>query len=89
MPGQTVQTQMIRVYTVCHSVCIVWTPYSIVEPHSPNFRVITTNVWVSEYLGNFTVYMEYSSLEKLHPFKNKSTLCSFKIAVSKHSVAVY
>ena len=50
MPGQTVQTQirLIRVYTVCHSVCIVWTHYSIVEPHSSNFRVITTNFWVSE-----------------------------------------
>ena len=50
-PGQTVQTQirssrssLIRVCTVCHSVCIVWTHYSMVEPHSSNFRVITTNV---------------------------------------------
>ena len=40
--GQTVQTQ-IRLCTVCHSVCIVWTHYSMVEPHSSNFRVITTN----------------------------------------------
>ena len=58
MPGKTVQTQirhwpsLIRFYTVCHSVCIVWTHYSMVEPHSWNFRVITTNFWVSEYLGN-------------------------------------
>ena len=57
-PGQTVQTQtrlrssLIRVYTVCHSVCIVWTHYSMVEPHSSNFRVITTIFLVSEYLGN-------------------------------------
>ena len=53
MPGQTVQTQirllleerssLIRVYTVCHSVCIAWTHYSMVKPHSSNFRVITTN----------------------------------------------
>ena len=44
MPGQTVQTQirLLRIYTVCHSVCIVWTHYSMVEPHSSNFRVITT-----------------------------------------------
>ena len=43
-PGQTVQTQirLPRVYTVCHSVCIVWTHYSMVEPHSSNLRVITT-----------------------------------------------
>ena len=24
----------------------------MVEPHSSSFRVITTNFWVSEYLGN-------------------------------------
>ena len=48
MPGQTVRTQirlLLRVYIVCHSVCIVWTHYSMVEPHSSNFRVITTNFW--------------------------------------------
>ena len=44
---------LIRVYTVCHSVCIVWMHSSMVEPHSSNFRVITTNcLGVSEYLGN-------------------------------------
>ena len=37
------RSSLIRVYTVCHSVCIVWTHYSMVEPHSSNFRVITTN----------------------------------------------
>ena len=46
-PGQTVQTQirssLFRVYTVCHSVCIIWTHYSMVEPHRSNFRVIRTN----------------------------------------------
>ena len=62
-PGQTVHTQirlrssLIRVYTVCHSVCIVWIHQSMVEPHSSNFRVITTNVWVSEYLGNLLVLL--------------------------------
>ena len=47
MPWHTVQTQMsslIRVYTVCHSVCTVWAHYSTEEPHSSNFRVITTNL---------------------------------------------
>ena len=24
-------------YTVCHSVCIVWTHSSMIEPHSSNF----------------------------------------------------
>ena len=41
-PDQTAPSSVIRVYTVCRSVCIVWTHYSMVEPHSSNFRVITT-----------------------------------------------
>ena len=66
MPGQTVQTQirllleeqrssLIRVYTVCHSACIVWTHYSMVEPHSSNFRVITTNFLGVRIFRKFTV----------------------------------
>ena len=53
-PNQTALegSSLIRVYTVCHSTCIIWTHYSMIEPHSSNFRVITTNFWVSEYLGN-------------------------------------
>ena len=47
---QTVQTQ-IRVYTVCHSVCIFWTHYSMVKAHGLNCRIITANFWVSELLG--------------------------------------
>ena len=54
MSGQTVQTQirllsgssLIRVYTVCHSVCIVWTHYSMVEPHSyaPTSKKLTGHI---------------------------------------------
>ena len=56
MPGQTVQrSSLIRVYTVCHSVCIVWTHYSTVEPHSSNFRVITTTILVVRIFRKFTV----------------------------------
>ena len=47
-PDQTAPS-LIRDYTVCHSICIVWTHYAMVEPHSSNFTVITTNVLV---LGN-------------------------------------
>ena len=36
-PDQTAPSSLIRFYTVCHSVCIVWTHYSTVEPHSSNF----------------------------------------------------
>ena len=61
MPGQTVQTEirllLIRVYTVCHSVCIVWTLYSTVEPHSSNFRVITTNFLGVQIFRKFTVFV--------------------------------
>ena len=59
MPGQTVQTQirllLIRVYTVCHSVCIVWTHYSLVEAYSSHFRVITTNFLGVRIFRKFTV----------------------------------
>ena len=40
---------VIRVYIVCHSVCIVWALYSIVKPHSSKFRAITAIFRVSEY----------------------------------------
>ena len=64
--GQTVQTQirllleeqsLIRVYTVCHSVCIVWTHYSMVEPHISNFRLIKTNFLVVRIFRKFTVWL--------------------------------
>ena len=59
MPGQTVKNQirllLIRVYTVCHSLCIVWTHYSMVEPHSSNFRVITTKFLGVRIFRKFTV----------------------------------
>ena len=55
MPEQTVQIQ--RVYIVCHSVCIVWTHYSMVEPHSSNFRVITTNFWSVQIFRKFMVFV--------------------------------
>ena len=67
MPGQTVQTQirllrssLIRVYTVCHSVCIVSTHYSRVEPHSSNFRVITTNLVGVQIFRKFMVSSQIS-----------------------------
>ena len=47
----------VRVYTVCHSVCINWTHYSIVEPHSSNFRVITTYFLGVRIFRKFTVIL--------------------------------
>ena len=54
-PDQT--APLIRVYTVCHSVCIFWTHYSMVEPHCSNFRVITTNVLGVRIFRKFTAVM--------------------------------
>ena len=59
MLGQPVQIQirlqrssLIRVYSVCHSVCIVWTHYSMVEHIVQILEWLQQIVWVSEYLGN-------------------------------------
>ena len=53
--ANSVDPGLIRVYTVCHSVCIVWTHYSILEPHSSNFRMITTNFLGAQIFRKFTV----------------------------------
>ena len=50
------RSSLIRVYTVCRSVCIVWTRYSMVEPHSSNFRVITTIVLGVRIFRKFTIF---------------------------------
>ena len=55
---QTAPSSLIRVYTVCHSVCIVWTHYCIVEPYNSNFRVITTNFLGVRIFRKFTVNLE-------------------------------
>ena len=46
---QGLRSSLIRVYTVCHSVCIVWTNYSVVKQYCSNVRIITANfsgVWI-------------------------------------------
>ena len=77
---QTVQTQirlllrssLIRVCTVCHSACIVWTHYSMVEPHSSNFTVITTNFLGVRIFRKFTVLLNHFKLQYWHTFSNDS-----------------
>ena len=49
------QTAPLKVYTVCHSVCILRTHYSMVEPHSSNFRVIKTNFLGVRIFRKFTI----------------------------------
>ena len=51
---------LIRVYTVCYSVCIVWTHYSMVEPLISNFRRITTK-YLNVMLEHFLSYPERPS----------------------------
>ena len=75
MPGQTVQT-VIRVYTVCHSVCIVWTHYSMAEPHSSNFRVITTNFLGVRIFRKFTVM--HIICNHCHTFSSPSLIMGIK-----------
>ena len=53
--GKQRRNSLIKVYTVCNSICIVWTHYSMVEPHSLNFRVITTNILGVRIFRKFTV----------------------------------
>ena len=53
-PWQTVQAQ-IRGCTVCHSVCIFWTHYSVIKPNCSNFRVITANFFGCPNFRIFTV----------------------------------
>ena len=55
MPGQTVQTQIRLQSDQGLHFCIVWTHFSMVEPHRSNFRVITTNVLGVRIFRKFTV----------------------------------
>ena len=58
--ADSVQTApKIRVYTVCHSVCIFWTHFSRVKPPYSNFRVITTNFSGVQIFNSFMVNPEF------------------------------
>ena len=48
---RSTQPSLIRVYTVCNSLCIFWMHYSKETPPCSAFRVITINFRVSEILG--------------------------------------
>ena len=55
MVESNLQEQSDQGHTVCHSVCILWIHYSMVVPHSSNFRVFTTNVLGVRIFRKFTV----------------------------------
>ena len=50
------RSSLIRVYTVCHSICTFWKHYPMVKPRCSNFRVITAVFWVSEFLRFLRVF---------------------------------
>ena len=52
------RSSLIRVYTVCHSICTFWTHYSVVEPPCSNFRVITANFSGVQNFRIFTVRLK-------------------------------
>ena len=69
--GRTVQTQnrlLIRVYTVCNTLCIFWMHYSMETPSCSTFWVIKINFCVPKILG-FLRY--FKVIGKLPEFKNK------------------
>ena len=84
-PGQTVQTQirliLIRVYTVCNSLCIFWMHYSKEKPSCSTFRVIIAIFRVSEicycvhYVCYYTHYVCYCARYRCWP--------SFSVMASK------
>ena len=47
---------------------MVWTHYSVVEPHSSNFRVITTNVLGVQIFRKFTIGILTSKDGLIVPF---------------------
>ena len=69
-PDQTVpRSSLISVYTVYHSVCIIWTHYSVVKWYCSNYRIITAILWVSKF-------------ELQHDKTNKMSVCPAKTQVS-------
>ena len=76
------QTALIRVYTACHSFCIVWTHYSMIESHSSNFRLITTNFLGVRIFRKFTVvsFMIWSFVLRQHINGAIKAICDHKTA---------
>ena len=52
------RSSLIRVYTVCHSICIFWTHSCMAKPHCSNFRLTTAIFWVFK-LFTFSWYHSY------------------------------
>ena len=52
--GSSWRKSLIKVYIVCHSVCIFWTHYSMVKQHCSNSSIITAIFWVSDFFQILT-----------------------------------
>ena len=78
-PDQTApRSSLIRIYTVCHSVCIVWTRYSMVEPHSSTFRVITTKFLGVRIFRKFTV-VHFLNPDFIIMLYSPQSKCKYKV----------
>ena len=60
------RSSLIRVYTVCHSICIVWTHYSMKNPYVSNFRIITVHFSDVQFLDRHVWAKERSSLIRVY-----------------------
>ena len=49
------RSSLIRVYSVCYSICIFWMHYSVVEPPCLTFRIITPNFSGVRFFRKFMV----------------------------------
>ena len=57
--ANSVDPDLIRVYTVCHSVCIYWMHYSVVRLPCSSFRVVTANFLYVRIFRNFTMLYNF------------------------------
>ena len=77
------RSSLIRVYTVCHSICILCTHYTMVKPHSSHFRIITAiflDVWIFQIftVNLLTVEPVMRYLRSLQPCKTQTGLLSYR-----------
>ena len=66
------RSSLIRVYTVCNSLCIIWMDYSKETPSCSTFRVITTNFLGVRIFRKFTVFPPCYVLKEVYWTKNKN-----------------
>ena len=63
------RSSLIRVYTVCHSVCIYWTYYSMIKIHIVHFRIITAYFVVISTLI-YSLWYSQMVIQSTYPLYN-------------------